>query len=228
MTRLFRLVTFSIDVLVASMFNLRTILLLCVLFPSLGYGNANIVIVGDSLSAGFGLERDEVWVELLEERLNTKNLPYSIINASISGETTAGGRQRLPALIKNHSPSIVIIALGGNDGLRGLSLKTISTNLETMIKLCQSNNVDVLLVGIRLPPNYGPHYTRLFSQLYSDIAKQKNVPLVPSLLSGLEDNFDLFQADGIHPKANAQPILLENVWQALQPLLNQEVTLSLK
>ena len=193
------------------------------------YANLNIVVIGDSLSAGYGLKKKEVWVDLLSSRITSKELPYTIINASISGDTTAGGRQRLPTLIKNLSPNIVIIELGGNDGLRGLSLKAIEKNLEAMIKLCQSHHIDILLIGIQLPPNYGPSYTNQFSQVFVDLAKKTNVPLLPSLLAGLEDNFELFQTDGIHPTAVAQPIILENVWQALSPLLtDHDVTLSRK
>ena len=177
------------------------------------------MVVGDSLSAGFGLKQNEVWVDLLDKHLAENNLPYAVINASISGETTLGGQQRLPSLISNHTPNIVIIELGGNDGLRGLSPKVIRQNLDAMITLCQSKNIDVLLVGIRLPPNYGPVYTKRFEQIFYDLAQSKNVPLVPSILAGLEDGLNLFQADGIHPTANAQPILFKNVWEKLSPMI---------
>lgn len=206
-------------------------LCLCVIlsFSIQAHATSNIVVVGDSLSAGFGLQKNEVWVDLLAEQIAEENLPYNIINASISGETTIGGQQRLPSLLNNHTPSIVILELGGNDGLRGLNLSVIKQNLEAMITLCQSRDIAVLLVGIRLPPNYGPVYTKRFEQIFFDLAKSKNVPLVPSLLTGLENGLNLFQADGIHPTAQAQPILLENVWQVLSPMLStQEVTLSRK
>ena len=193
------------------------------------FAKSNIVILGDSLSAGFGIEQKKGWVTLLEQRIQQQHLPYHIINASISGETTVGGRQRLQHIIQQHQPQILILELGGNDGLRGLSLNVIKDNLSAMITLCLNHQVQVVLVGIRLPPNYGPIYTQRFSQIFSDIAKENNVPLVPSILAGLEDDLEDFQPDGIHPTTQAQPILLDNVWTVLSPLLQtQEVTLSLK
>ncbi len=187
------------------------------------------MILGDSLSAGYGLKENEVWVDLLSHRITSKKLPYTVVNASISGDTTSGGRQRLTTLIRNFSPSILILELGGNDGLRGLSLDVIENNLNAIIQKCQSHAINVLLVGIRLPPNYGPLYTERFAEIFVNLAEKNNIPLVPSLLAGLEDDFELFQADGIHPTSKAQPILLENVWQSLVPLLHtQNVTLSRK
>ncbi len=211
------------------MFCIRLYLCLVLVIPGLTYAKSTVVILGDSLSAGYGLKKNEVWVDLLSHRIASEKLPYTIVNASISGDTTSGGRQRLPSLIEKFSPSILVLELGGNDGLRGLSLDVIENNLNAIIQKCQTHGINVLLIGIRLPPNYGPLYTERFAQIFVTLAEKNNIPLVPSLLAGLEADLELFQADGIHPTSKAQPILLENVWQSLAPLLNtQNVTLSRK
>lgn len=177
---------------------------------------ATILVLGDSLSAAFGIPQQQGWVALLQQRLGPKHM---VINASISGETTSGGAARLKQLLQRHQPQIVIIELGANDGLRGLSAKEMRANLEEMIRQSKSSSARVLLIGIRLPPNYGPVYTRAFEQSYSELAERHRTALLPFLFAGLEDSPRHFQADNLHPTAAAQPILLDNVWRALEPLL---------
>lgn len=182
----------------------------------------SILVVGDSLSAGYGIEMREGWVTLLQQRLVKKGYPHTVVNASISGDTTSGGRARLPDALKRHRPQIVIIELGGNDGLRGLSLRETRANLDAMIKAAQSAGAQVLLVGIHLPPNYGPEFTGKFHAIYHDLARAHGTALVPFLLEGVALTPGLMQSDGIHPLAVAQPRLLENVWPFLKPLLKQD------
>jgi acyl-CoA thioesterase-1 len=176
-------------------------------------------VLGDSLSAEYGLPRDQGWVSLLQQRCQQKKLPVQLFNASISGETTSGGKTRLPALLAKHQPNIVIIELGGNDGLRGLPLAETEANFRAMIQAAQRANAKVLLVGMRLPPNFGRSYTEQFSKLYSRLAQQQKTALVPFLLEGIAENPQMFQADRIHPNVAAQPILLDNVWPVLMPWL---------
>lgn len=178
-----------------------------------------VLVLGDSLSAEYGLTRGAGWVPLLEKRLHAEKINATVINASISGDTTSGGRARLPALLEQHRPSIVIIELGGNDGLRGLPTTATENNLRTMVMEAQKAHAQVLLVGMQIPPNYGREYTQRFASMYSKIAKDNRVPLVPFLLTDVADRTDLFQADRIHPSADAQPIMLKNVWPYLKPLL---------
>ena len=182
----------------------------------------SILVVGDSLSAGYGIELRDTWVTLMQQRLSKQGYPHAVVNASISGDTTAGGRTRLPAALKRHRPQIVILELGGNDGLRGLSLRETRANLEAMIKTAQSAGARVLLVGIHLPPNYGPEYTGKFHAIYHDLARAYNAALAPFLLEGVALTPGLMQPDGIHPRAAAQPRLLDNVWPYLEPLLKPE------
>lgn len=182
-----------------------------------------LLVLGDSLSASFGMERSQGWVSLLSQKLSQHRYPVQVINASISGETTQGGLQRLPALLKKHKPSLVIVELGGNDGLRGLKLSMIESNLQRIIKTIKSNNAEIMLTGIRLPPNYGQNYTEKFYKIYSDLADRENITLVPFIMDGVATSKQLMQADGIHPTREAQPILLDNVWQKLQPLLNDTI-----
>ncbi len=177
-----------------------------------------LLVWGDSLSAAYGIPRERGWVALLRGRLKTRGI--QVVNASISGETTLGGLSRLPDALKRVEPDIVILELGANDGLRGLPLKQMKANLSAMIELARTAGARVLLVGMRLPPNYGPAYTRRFSALYSEIAEREKIPLLPFLLDGVADDFDRMQADGLHPTAAAQPRLLENVWHALGALLD--------
>lgn len=180
----------------------------------------SILVLGDSLSAEYGLARGSGWVALLQQRLQAEKLDVAVTNASISGETTSGGKTRLPALLL-HKPDIVIIELGGNDALRGLQLNATESNLRAMISAAQQAKVKVLLVGMRIPPNYGRDYTEKFFAQYATLAKQAKVPLVPFLLEGVIDKPDMFQADRIHPLAKAHPIILNNVWTGLKPLLEK-------
>lgn len=179
-----------------------------------------ILVFGDSLSAGFGVPQNADWVTLLQQKLQRQKFPYRIINASISGETTLGGLNRLPRALQVHRPQLVIIELGGNDGLRGLPLKEMEQNLSTMITLARQSGAKVLLAGMRLPPNYGQAYTRTFYDIYARLAQRHNCAYLPFLLDGIGAKLELMQEDGIHPKADAQGIIVDNVWTVLAPLLN--------
>ncbi|KXU87614.1 arylesterase [Paraburkholderia monticola] len=178
-----------------------------------------IVVLGDSISAEYGLPRDTGWVALMRQRLAEERIDYSVANASISGDTTSGGRARLPALMERLKPSIVIVELGANDALRGVPLSTTEDNLRTIIEQAQQGHAKVVLVGMYVPPNYGPDYTQKFHGLYGQLSKEFHLPLVPFLLAGIADKPDMFQADQIHPTQQAQPVLLNNVWPAVKPLL---------
>lgn len=178
-----------------------------------------ILVLGDSLSAAFGLEEHQGWVSLLKDRLRQRGFPHEVVNASISGETSSGGLSRLPAALDIHQPSLVILELGANDGLRGLPLKAMTDNLARCITLSQQRGAKVLLIGMRLPPNYGPAYARGFGQTYEDLARQFEIPLMPFLLDRVSEERSLMQADNLHPTAAAQPFLLEAVWPYLEPLL---------
>jgi acyl-CoA thioesterase-1 len=182
---------------------------------------AALLVFGDSLSAGYGIAREQSWPALLEERLRTEKFPYAVINASISGETTAGGRTRLPAALKQHRPKLVILALGANDGLRGLPLAQTRDNLFAMVRAAKAAGARVLVAGMQLPPNYGPDYAREFNALFATVARQEKAALLPFLLEpiGLDDT--AFQPDRLHPTAAAQPQILDHVWQTLQPLLKR-------
>ena len=179
----------------------------------------NILVLGDSLSGAFGLDTDEGWVELLQQKLTTQNYEYRVINASVSGDTTRTGLSRIESALKMHSPSIVIIALGGNDGLRGLPFSEIENSLADIIQRCKAQGAKVLLVGVRLPPNYGPVYNQKFVELYLRLADRFQLPLVAKMLDNVAENRELMQADGMHPKAEAQPQVMENIWTGLMPLL---------
>jgi acyl-CoA thioesterase-1 len=178
-----------------------------------------IVVLGDSISAEYGLPRDTGWVALMRQRLADERIDYSVANASISGDTTSGGRARLPALMERLKPSIVIVELGANDALRGVPLSTTEDNLRTIIEQAQQGHAKVVLIGMYVPPNYGPDYTQKFHGLYGELSKEFHLPLVPFLLAGIVDKPDMFQADQIHPTQQAQPVLLDNVWPAIKPLL---------
>lgn len=178
-----------------------------------------ILVLGDSLSAEYGLTRGTGWVSLLEKRLKAENIDATVVNASISGETTSGGKSRLASLLEQHHPAIVVIELGGNDGLRGLSIRASEDNFRTMIDAVKKSRAKVLLVGMQLPPNYGRDYTDRFSALYPKLTKETKSALVPFLLAGISDKPELFQPDRIHPTAQAHPIMLNNVWSQLKPLL---------
>lgn len=174
---------------------------------------------GDSLSAGYGLQPKQDWPTLLQTRLEREGFHHSVVNGSVSGETTAGGRSRLPAALERNKPDYLILELGANDGLRGLKPDLMEENLAAMIELARRQGARVLLVGMRLPPNYGPAYTRRFQQAYADLADQYKVPLVPFLLDGFADRRELFQSDGIHPTAEAQPLIVETLWKQLTSLI---------
>ncbi|MBC7414807.1 MAG: arylesterase [Herminiimonas sp.] len=178
-----------------------------------------VLVLGDSLSAEYGLTRGAGWVPLLEQRLQGARIDAGIVNASISGETTSGGRARLQALLVKHRPDIVLIELGGNDALRGLPIAATETNLRDMINAGKKANAKVVLLGMQIPPNYGGDYAQRFSNLYPKLARETKVSLVPFFLEGLQTKPELFQQDRIHPVASAQPMLLDNVWPYLQPLL---------
>jgi acyl-CoA thioesterase-1 len=190
-------------------------------FPSAAAAPAHgvILVVGDSISAGYGLPAGRGWTSLLEARLRERGHAYDVVNASISGDTTAGGRARLPALLASHRPAIVIIELGGNDGLRGGDLAATRANLDAMIEAAQKARAKVLLVGMQLPPNYGGAYTARFAALYADAAKRYKTALVPFFFAGFGADDALFQPDRVHPTLAAQPRLLDNVWPALEELL---------
>lgn len=177
-----------------------------------------VLVLGDSLSAGYGIRPQQAWPSLLAERLADERPDYTVANLSISGETTAGGRSRLAAALAEHQPAVLILALGANDGLRGLPLKQMENNLQAMIAAARKAGARVLLAGMRLPPNYGP-YAEQFYRRFGEIAKAEKTAYLPFLLEPVATRPDLFQADGLHPTAAAQPLLLEHVWPALKPLL---------
>ncbi|WP_409524557.1 arylesterase [Nitrincola sp. MINF-07-Sa-05] len=193
--------------------------LLMVIFLAMPLHAGTILVLGDSLSAAYGISQQQGWVTLLEKRLQDQGYAYSVINASSSGETTSGGLNRLPALLERHQPDWVLVELGGNDGLRGLPLPVISNNLSQLVELPLDAGAQVLLIGIRLPPNYGARYGDSFFELYADIADQYKVERVPFMLEGVALDWDLMQDDGIHPNAQAQPMILDTIWQHLEPLL---------
>jgi acyl-CoA thioesterase-1 len=179
-----------------------------------------ILVFGDSLSAGYGLRTGEGWVPLLQKRLQAQGYGTPVINASVSGETTGGGLERLPRALQLHKPSLVILELGANDGLRGLPVPEAQANLQKMIALTAATGAKVLLIGMRMPPNYGPRYTSDFSQMFADIAQRDHLAFVPFLLEAVALNPDLMQADGLHPSARAAPLMLDTIWPRLLPLLH--------
>lgn len=181
-----------------------------------------VLVVGDSLSAEYGITRGTGWVPLLERKLKAEKIPAKVVNASISGETTIGGRTRLPALLDQHKPSIVVLELGANDGLRGLPVASAAANLRAMVDMAQRRNAEVLLVGMRMPPNYGRAYTESFFNMYKKIAQDTKSPLVPFMLDGVADKPALFQADRLHPTSNAQPLILNNIWPHLAALMKKQ------
>ncbi|AOJ74051.1 arylesterase [Burkholderia ubonensis] len=187
--------------------------------PAAPEGRPTLVVLGDSLSAEYGLPRDTGWVALLRQRLATERIDYSVANASVSGDTTSGGRARLPAVLARLKPAIVVVELGANDALRGVPLATTERNLREIVADAQRARAKVVLVGMFVPPNYGPDYTQKFHGIYTRLSKDLGVPLVPFLLAGIENRPDMFQADQIHPTRQAQGVLLDNVWPSLKPLL---------
>ena len=176
-------------------------------------------MVGDSLSAGYGIAIARDWVALLEERLKRERIDYSVANASVSGDTSAGGRARIDAALARHRPSVVIVALGGNDALRGLPLAQMKANLAAIVERSRKAGGRVLLVGMKMPPNFGPDYTAAFEKVFAELSREQKAPLVPFMLEGFGDNLEYFQPDRIHPNERAQPLILETIWPKLAPLL---------
>jgi acyl-CoA thioesterase I len=197
----------------------RLVLVACLLFPAAGWCAGAILVLGDSIGAGYGLPRNVTWVSLLEQRLSEHAPDYRVINASVSGETAAGGARRVASELAKHRPRIVIVELGGNDGLRGAPLKALKADLDTIVTTALKHGARVLLLGMRIPPNYGASYTRAFEEVFTAVAHQHRVAFVPFLLDGFGARQDMFQPDGIHPNAAAQPIMVETVWKALALML---------
>jgi acyl-CoA thioesterase I len=198
------------------------ILLLLMIFaaPAAAASRPVVLIVGDSLSAGYGLAVHENWPSLLQRRLSESGYPHRVVNASISGDTTSGGLARLPRALERHAPEIVLIGLGGNDGLRAIPIPEFRRNLANMIQLSDSAGAKVLLAGIHIPPNYGPEYAEAFHAVFHELAREHETSLVPFILEGIALDPELMQADGIHPTAAAQPVILDNLWPALKPMLD--------
>jgi acyl-CoA thioesterase-1 len=199
---------------------LTALIVLTVLWVPAGLSaGQTIVVVGDSLSSGYGLAAEQSWVTMLQNRLQGEGYGYEVVNASIAGDTSAGGLARLPRLLAAHEPEWVVIELGGNDGLRGQPVASLRDNLTQMIQLSRQHGARVVLTGIQIPPNYGPTYTRALAAVYPELAEQFDIPLVPFLLDGVALRPELMQQDHIHPNAEGQKVLFENVWQVLASLL---------
>lgn len=196
---------------------LLSVLLLCL--PLAAWSAPTILVYGDSLSAAYGIPVDRGWAHLLQQRLAKHGFPHNVANASISGETSSGGLARIEQALREHRPQLLILELGANDGLRGLPLEQMRDNLAAIIETCQRQRVQVVLAGMRLPPNYGPRYASAFADSYAALAQRYRLALLPFFLEGIAGRRHLLQEDGLHPTAEAQPILLDNVWQALLPLL---------
>src|SRR6266850_7614592 len=206
-------------------FAITTGLLLCMLWaPGAVAAEKSILVFGDSLSAAYGIAQSRGWVALLADKLKRERPDYSVANASISGETSAGGLARIDAALARHRPAVVIVELGANDGLRGLPLGQMKANLGTIIEHARKSGARVLLVGMKLPPNYGQDYTSAFEQSFTEIGKRYKVALLPFLLEGFAEKPESFQPDRIHPNEQAQPLIVERVWKALRPLLSGSAT----
>lgn len=194
--------------------------------PSVAAGRAEenpiILVMGDSISAAYGIQREQGWVYLLQQRLQENGSAWQVVNASVSGETTGGGLARLPQALEAHQPSLVIIELGGNDGLRGYPISRVRDNLLNMVELSLSKPRQVLLVGMQIPPNYGPRYTRSFYGMFEEVAERTGTPLVPFLLEDVALQANMMQDDGIHPTAEAQPIMLDTLWPYLEAMLESQ------
>ena len=201
---------------------LRVLLLLILTAVAPAHAARTILVFGDSLSAGYGLPAGSGWVSLLEQRLKRDRLDYTIVNASISGETTLGGRNRIAEALAEHKPAVVIVQLGGNDGLRGNSIEATRSNLIAIVGAARKAGAKVVLVGMRIPPNYGKVYTRRFEALFAEVARQQNASLVPFMLQGFADKREWFQSDGIHPAVEAQPRILDNIYRRLRALLTTQ------
>jgi acyl-CoA thioesterase-1 len=190
--------------------------------PAAADRRETVLVVGDSLSAGHGIAQEESWVALLGERLRTEGYGYAVVNASITGDTTTGGLKRLPRALAVHRPAVVIIELGGNDGLRGTPIEVMEHNLAQMIELAKADGAQVVLAGMQIPTNYGGPYTRAFAAVYPELAAKYDIGLISFFLTGVAQDITLFQADGIHPTAEAQLILVNNVWPVLEPALTRQ------
>jgi acyl-CoA thioesterase I len=199
----------------------RCIIILFMLISIQNVSAATLLIWGDSLSAAYGIDQQTAWPKLLEQKLQAEGYRYQVVNASISGETSAGGLTRLPISLAEHKPAIVIIELGANDGLRGLPTSALRNNLDKMIQKAQSSGAKVLLIGMRMPPNFGLRYTEKFQEIFSSLASTRKTALLPFMMEGFAQRSDLFQADGLHPTTSAQPLILQNIWPVLQPLLKK-------
>ena len=197
--------------------------LLLIALPVLANQNT-VLVLGDSLSSAYGVPSETAWVELLRDRIESQDLDWTVVNASISGETTDGGLRRLPGLLEAHDPTIVVIELGGNDGLRGFPPNVIESNLANMIEQVRDTGATPLLVGMQIPPNYGQRYTTMFADIFPTLSDRYNTVLVPFFLDGIYDQDGLMQGDGIHPTEEAQPRLLDNIWPKLEPLLNNQAS----
>jgi acyl-CoA thioesterase-1 len=214
------MVLFFADIMMLRVLFILAVLVAC---PARAIATDTILLIGDSLSAAYGIPADEGWVTLLQQRLETEHYPFRLVNASISGDTTAAALARLPRALETHQPSIVILQLGGNDGLRGLSLAELKQNLATMIDMAASRRASSLLLGVHLPPNYGRRYTERFHSVYHELARETRTPLVASLVDGIGNRSELMQADGIHPNRQAQPLIAERVWVELEPMLEHVI-----
>ena len=197
------------------------VLAACLGFPGYTVAAGTILVFGDSISAGYGLPADAGWVHLLRQRLGKVAPDYTVVNASISGETASGGRRRIDAALEKHRPSIVILELGGNDGLRGGRIDALQADLDAMVIAALKRNAQVVLVGMRLPPNYGATYVQNFQAVYDSVAGKHRIALVPFIFDGFGERQEMFQSDGIHPTREAQPLMLETVWKALGPLVSK-------
>lgn len=183
------------------------------------FAKNTILVIGDSLSAGYGINLDQGWVRLLQQRLDGENYPYQVVNDSISGDTTSNGLQRLPQSLAKNKPVVTFIELGGNDGLRGIPITTIKQNIQKMIELTLASGSKVIVLGIRLPPNYGEQYTEAFTKMFSELGQSNTIKIIPRFLAGVDENPELMQRDGIHPTAKAQPLLVANIWPTLSTIL---------
>lgn len=199
-------------------------LLFVLVVPAAAAAAPTVLIVGDSLSAGYGLARHENWPALLQARLQAEGYPHGVVNASISGDTSSGGLARLPRALERNEPALVVIGLGGNDGLRAIPIPEFRRNLAQMIQLSHAAGAEVLLAGIHIPPNYGPAYTEAFHQVYHELAAEYGTGLVPFILDGVALEPGLMQEDGLHPTAAAQPRILDNLWPELERLLQSTIS----
>ena len=193
----------------------------CLAVFSYAYANTSILLLGDSLSASYGMKQNQGWVYLLNQRLKQSNASYSINNASISGETTDGGLSRLPGILSNEKIDYLVVELGGNDGLRGFQPKLIKNNLLQIIELAKAKNIPVAIVDVRIPPNYGPRYNKLFIDVFSQVAKEKQIPLLPFFMEPIAVKPELMQNDGIHPNLKAQPLIVDFMEKQLAQLINE-------